>query len=180
MEDGVEDLPAGTVSSPTPGRPSPSWLQADCCLQARPWSFWRTFVTSTTISLAEGFIYKSNLTKLLVGIQEDDILHSTSFPEIPGFLFYLFHCSQGFIITFRGLPGLKLATTISRFFLITCTIDFKLPAFKFQSQIHFVWKSRLSREDTTNLLRRVLLWLCLSQLLAGPIAASSELLCKMG
>ena len=39
MEDGVEDLPAGTVSSPTPGRPSPSWLQADCCLQARPWSF---------------------------------------------------------------------------------------------------------------------------------------------
>ena len=39
MEDGVEDLPAGTVSSPTPGCPSPSWLQADCCLQARPWSF---------------------------------------------------------------------------------------------------------------------------------------------
>ena len=41
MEDEVEveDLPGWTVSSPTPCCPSPSWLQADCCLQGRPWSF---------------------------------------------------------------------------------------------------------------------------------------------
>ena len=29
----VEDLPGWTVPSPTPGRQSPSWLQADFCLQ---------------------------------------------------------------------------------------------------------------------------------------------------
>ena len=74
--------------------------------------------------------------KILVGIQEDDILHLTSFPEIPSFLFYLFSCSPRFIITCRGLPGLELATTISGFFLIACTIDFKLK--KFLSQIHLV------------------------------------------
>ena len=80
------------------------------------------------MTLAEGYIYKSNLTKLLMGTQEDDFLHLTSFLEIPGFLFYLFSCSPGFTITFSGLPGLKLATTTSCFspsLLVQLILSFK-------------------------------------------------------
>ena len=45
-EGGFESADGGLTwsesTSPSPGRRgrlSPSWLQADCCLQVRPWSF---------------------------------------------------------------------------------------------------------------------------------------------
>ena len=42
-EGGFESADGGLTwsesTSPSPGRPPPSWLQAGCCLQGRPWSF---------------------------------------------------------------------------------------------------------------------------------------------
>ena len=46
--------------------------------------FWWAFVMSTTSNRFESHIFRSNFLKLVVAAQDYDILHSSHFPEVPG------------------------------------------------------------------------------------------------
>ena len=79
---------------------------------------------------------------------------------------------QGHQVLFSLLVVLQVSNWLPThlvFFLITFSFNFKLKMS--QSLIHFVCKSPLSKQDSTNLQRRVIVWFCLAQLLSRPIAA---------
>ena len=63
--------------------------------------FWRTFVMSTTSNQFESHIFRSNFLKLVGAAQDYDILHSSHFPEIPGWPKWTFSSPQ----TFKLLSG---------------------------------------------------------------------------
>ena len=56
--------------------------------------FWWTFVMSITSNQSESHIFRSNFLKLVVAAHDYDKLHSSYFPEIPGWPIELFHHHQ--------------------------------------------------------------------------------------
>ena len=86
--------------------------------------FWRTFVMSTTSNQFEGLIFRSNLTKLLVATQDDNSLHSSYFPEIPGRPKCTFSSLRTFKLSSGEPKVIQLVAWYHVLFLVPWTIHF--------------------------------------------------------
>ena len=86
--------------------------------------FWRTFVMLTTSNQFESHIFWSNFLKLVVAAQDYDILHTSHFPEIPGWLKCTFSSSQIFKLTSGEPKVIQLVTWYHVSFLGQWTIYF--------------------------------------------------------
>ena len=86
--------------------------------------FWRTFVMSTTSNQFERRIFRSNFLKLVVAAQDYDILHSSHFPEIPGWPKWTFSSPQIFKLSSGEPKIIQLVTWYHVLFLGPWSIHF--------------------------------------------------------
>ena len=86
--------------------------------------FWQTFVMSTTSNQFESHIFRSNFLKLVVAAQDYDILHSSHFPEIPGWPKWTFSSPQAFKLLSGEPKVIQVVTWCHILFLGPWTIHF--------------------------------------------------------
>ena len=86
--------------------------------------FWRIFVMLTTSNQFESHIFWSNFLKLVVAAQDYDILHTSHFPEIPGWSMCTFSSPQIFKLSSGEPKGIQLVTWYHVSFLGPSTIHF--------------------------------------------------------
>jgi len=106
--------------------------------------FWRTFVMSTTSNQFERNIFRSNFLKLGVAAQDHNILHSSHFPEIPGWPKWTFSSPWIFKLSSGQPKILQLVTWYHVLFLGPWSIHFlfqntrkviRLPVTKLQTHL---------------------------------------------
>ena len=89
--------------------------------------FWRTFLMSTISNQFKSHIFRSNFLKLVVAAQEYDVLHSSHFPEIPGWPKWTFSSPKTFKLSSGEPKIIKLVTWYHVLFLGPFISCFKPP-----------------------------------------------------
>ena len=79
--------------------------------------FWQKFVLSTTSNQFESHIFQSNFLKLVLAAQDFDILHSSHFPETPGWPKWTFSSAQTFKLSSGEPKVIQLVTWYHVLFL---------------------------------------------------------------
>ena len=86
--------------------------------------FWQTFVMLTTSNQFKSHIFLSNFLKLVVAAQDYDVLHSSHFPEIPGWTTWTYSSPQIFKLSSGEPKIIQLFTWNHVLFLGPWSIHF--------------------------------------------------------